>query len=137
MRNMLKSKIHRARITQVNLDYEGSITIDRTLIEASDILPFERVEVLNINNGARFSTYAIEGEANSGVIGINGAAARLVAKGDIVIILSYHQLPDNEAIVTMPTMVYVDNKNRILEPKDPAISSAFNSRFIESLSRSS
>ena len=137
MRTMLKSKIHRARITQVNLDYEGSITIDRTLMEASDILPFERVEVLNINNGARFSTYAIEGEANSGVIGINGAAARLVAKGDTVIILSYHQLPGNEAIVTMPTMVYVDNKNRVLEAKDPAISSAFNSRFIESLSRSS
>ena len=137
MRTMLKSKIHRARITQVNLDYEGSITIDRTLMEASDILPFERVEVLNINNGARFSTYAIEGEANSGVIGINGAAARLVAKGDTVIILSYHQLPDNEAIVTMPTMVYVDNKNRVLEPKNPVISSAFNSRFVESLSRSS
>ena len=137
MRTMLKSKIHRARITQVNLDYEGSITIDRTLMEASDILPFERVEVLNINNGARFSTYAIEGEANSGVIGINGAAARLVAKGDTVIILSYHQLPGNEAIVTMPTMVYVDNKNRVLEPKNPAISSAFNSSFIESLSRSS
>ena len=137
MRTMLKSKIHRARITQVNLDYEGSITIDRTLMEASDILPFERVEVLNINNGARFSTYAIEGEANSGVIGINGAAARLVAKGDTVIILSYHQLPGNEAIVTMPIMVYVDNKNRVLEPKNPAISSAFNSSFIESLSRSS
>ena len=137
MRTMLKSKIHRARITQVNLDYEGSITIDRTLMEASDILPFERVEVLNINNGARFSTYAIEGEANSGVIGINGAAARLVAKGDTVIILSYHQLPGNEAIVTMPTMVYVDNKNRVLEPKNPAISSAFNSSLIESLSRSS
>ena len=137
MRTMLKSKIHRARITQVNLDYEGSITIDRTLMEVGDILPFERVEVLNINNGARFSTYAIEGEANTGVIGINGAAARLVTKGDTVIILSYHQLPDNEAIVTMPTMIYVDSENRVLEPKDPAISSAFNSRFVENLSRSS
>jgi len=79
-------------------------------------LPFERVEVLNINNGARFSTYAIEGEVRSGVIGINGAAARLVAKGDIVIILSYCQIPDNEAMTMTPTMVYVDNKNRILEP---------------------
>ena len=116
MRTMLKSKIHRARVTEVNLDYEGSITIDRTLLEAADILPFERVEVLNINNGARFSTYAIEGEAKSGVIGINGAAARLVAKGDIVIILSYCQIPDNEAMTMTPTMVYVDNKNRILEP---------------------
>jgi len=113
---MLKSKIHRARVTEVNLDYEGSITIDRTLLETADILPFERVEVLNINNGARFSTYAIEGEVRSGVIGINGAAARLVAKGDIVIILSYCQIPDNEAMTMIPTMVYVDNKNRILEP---------------------
>ena len=111
---MLKSKIHRARVTQVNLDYEGSITIDKSLMEASNILPFERVEVLNINNGARFSTYAIEGEADSGVIGINGAAARLVAKGDITIILSYCQVLDNEAMVMTPTMVYVDSKNRIL-----------------------
>lgn len=114
MRTMLKSKIHRARVTQVNLDYEGSITIDKSLMEASNILPFERVEVLNINNGARFSTYAIEGEANSGVIGINGAAARLVAKDDITIILSYCQVLDNEAMVMTPTMVYVDSKNRIL-----------------------
>jgi len=115
MRTMLKSKIHRARVTEVNLDYEGSITIDRTLMEVGDILPFERVEVLNINNGARFSTYAIEGEADAGVIGINGAAARLVAKGDVVIILSYSQVSDNEAITMTPTMVYVDNRNRIME----------------------
>jgi len=116
MRIMLKSKIHRARVTQVNLDYEGSITIDKLLMEASDILPNEQVEVLNINNGARFSTYAIEGEANSGVIGINGAAARLVAKGDMIIILSYCQLPDDEAIAMEPTVVYVDEKNRVIEP---------------------
>jgi len=119
MRSMLKSKIHRARVTQVDLDYEGSITIDGSLMEASDILPYERVEVLNINNGARFSTYAIEGEANSGIIGINGAAARLVAKGDIVIILSYCQIPDNEAITMMPTLVYVDDRNRI--PSRPCV----------------
>ena len=115
MRTMLKSKIHRARVTQVNLDYEGSITIDKSLMEASDILPFERVEVLNINNGARFSTYAIEGEANSGIIGINGAAARLAAKGDIVIILCYCQVSDNEAVAMTPTIIYVDSKNRIKE----------------------
>jgi len=115
MRTMLKSKIHRARVTQVNLDYEGSITIDKVLMEAGDLLPFERVEVLNINNGARFSTYAIKGEANSGVIGINGAAARLVAKGDMIIILSYCQLPDVEAIAMEPTVVYVDEKNRVIE----------------------
>ena len=116
MRTMLKSKIHRARVTQVDLDYEGSITIDRALMEASDILPFERVEVLNVNNGARFGTYAIEGEANSGIIGINGAAARLVAKGDIVLILSYCQVPDDEAISITPSIVRVDNQNRIIEP---------------------
>jgi aspartate 1-decarboxylase len=115
MRTMMKSKIHRARITQVDLDYEGSITIDRALMEASDILPFERVEVLNIHNGARFSTYAIEGEANSGIIGINGAAARLVAKGDIVIILSYCQVPDDEAISMTPSIVRVDSQNRIVD----------------------
>ena len=116
MRTMMKSKIHRARVTQVDLDYEGSITIDRTLMEASDILPFERVEVLNINNGARFSTYAIEGMANSGTIGINGAAARLVAKGDIVLILSYCQVPDDEAVNMIPNIVRVDNQNRIIDP---------------------
>lgn len=116
MRTMLKSKIHRARVTQVDLDYEGSITIDRALMEASDILPFERVEVLNVNNGARFSTYAIEGEANSGMIGINGAAARLVAKGDIVIVVSYCEVPDDEAINMTPSIVRVDSQNRIVEP---------------------
>jgi aspartate 1-decarboxylase len=116
MRTMLKSKIHRARVTQVDLDYEGSITIDRTLMEATDILPFEKVEVLNINNGARLSTYAIEGEANSGIIGINGAAARLVAKGDTVIILSYCQVPDDEAASMTPSMVRLDSRNRIVEP---------------------
>ncbi|MBN2187207.1 MAG: aspartate 1-decarboxylase [Dehalococcoidia bacterium] len=116
MRTMLKSKIHRARVTQVNLDYEGSITIDKSLMEASDILPFERVEVLNINNGARFDTYAIEGETNSGVICINGAAARLVSKEDVVIILCYCQVPDDETMSVVPARIYVDRKNRIIEP---------------------
>jgi aspartate 1-decarboxylase len=119
MRAMLRSKIHRARVTHVNLDYEGSITIDRSLMQASDLLPFERVEVLNINNGARFSTYVIEGEANSGVIGINGAAARLAAKGDIVIILSYSEVPDDEAVAVAPNMICVDHKNRLLASKEP------------------
>jgi aspartate 1-decarboxylase len=85
-------------------------------MEASDILPFERVEVLNVNNGARFSTYAIEGEANSGIIGINGAAARLAAKGDIVIILSYCQVPDDDAVNMTPRIVRVDGRNRVAEP---------------------
>jgi len=117
MRTMLKGKIHRARVTQVDVDYEGSITIDKSLMEASDILPYEQVEVLNINNGARFSTYAIEAEPNSGTICINGAAARLAAKGDIIIILSYCHLPDDEAINVIPRMVYVDENNRIVETK--------------------
>ena len=118
MRFMLKSKIHRARVTEVNVDYEGSITIDKTLLEAGDILPFERVEVLDINNGSRFSTYAIEGEAGSGIIGLNGAAARMVAKGDTVIILSYSHVTDDEARFMRPTMAYVDSKNELLEVRN-------------------
>jgi aspartate 1-decarboxylase len=114
---MLKGKIHRARVTQVDVDYEGSITIDKSLMEASDILPYEQVEVLNINNGARFNTYAIEAEPCSGIICINGAAARLAAKGDIVIILSYCHVPDDEAINVIPKMAYVDENNRIVEMK--------------------
>jgi aspartate 1-decarboxylase len=116
MRTMLKSKIHRAVVTEVDLDYEGSISIDRSLMEAADILPFEQVDVLNINNGARFSTYAIEGERDSGVIGINGAAARLAMKGDLVIIVSYSAVPDDEAMHVKPAIVLVDRQNRVIEP---------------------
>ena len=115
MRIMLKSKIHRARVTHLNIDYEGSITIDKKLMEEADILPYEQVEVLNINNGARFSTYAIEGE--SGEICLNGAAARLVTKGDIIIILSYCHVDDDEAHSFTPKLVYVDAKNTIIETK--------------------
>lgn len=114
MRTMLKGKIHRARVTQVNIDYEGSITIDRLLMEAANILPYERVEVLNIHNGARFDTYAIPGEDGSGVVCLNGAAARLAAKDDLVIILSYFQVPDSEAVTIAPRIVYVDSQNRAL-----------------------
>jgi aspartate 1-decarboxylase len=117
MRAMLKSKIHRARVTQTNIDYEGSITIDKVLLDAADILPFERVEVLNINNGARFTTYAIEGQANSGVVGLNGAAARLASRGDTIIILTYTQLTDSEAITLTPRLVYVDSENRITQTR--------------------
>ncbi len=117
MRTMLKSKIHHARVTAGNIDYEGSITIDKLLMEAGDILPYERVEVLDINNGTRLSTYAIEGERNSGEICLNGAAARLVAKGDIVIILSYHVIADDEAATATPRLVYVDSENRIVATK--------------------
>lgn len=111
MRTMLKGKIHRARVTDANLDYEGSITIDSLLMEAADILPYEMVHVLDIDNGARFETYAIEGERGSGEICINGAAARLVAKGDIVIILAYKVVSDEEARSSHPSLVYVDESN--------------------------
>ena len=113
MRVMLKSKIHRARITDLNIDYEGSIGIDRDLMEAADILPYEQVQVLDVNNGARFTTYAIESKPGSGEICINGAAARLAAKGDSVIILSYCHLEDADAREYIPRIVHVDARNRI------------------------
>jgi len=114
---MLKSKIHRAGVTQCNIDYEGSITIDKDLMEAADIIQFEKVEVLNINNSARFHTYAIDGERGSGEICLNGAAARLVAKGDILIILSYSSLAEDEVATYSPRLVYVDSQNRIVNTK--------------------
>lgn len=115
MRTMLKCKIHRARVTEVNVDYEGSVSIDKHLMEAADLLPYERVDVLNINNGARFSTYVIEAERHSGEICLNGAAARLVARGDIVLILAYHDVPEDEAVTATPTLVYVNSANQIIE----------------------
>jgi len=115
MRTMLKSKIHRARVTEVNLDYEGSIAIDGLLMEAADILPYEMVHVLDLNNGARFETYAIEGERGSGELCINGAAARLVSKGDAVILLSYRLVSDEEAQTTKPKKVFVDERNAIVK----------------------
>ncbi len=115
MRAMLKSKIHRARVTDCNIDYEGSITIDKNLLAAADILPYERVEVLNVNNGARFSTYAIEGE--KGEICLNGAAARLAVKKDLVIILTYTYLGEGEAHHYTPRVVHVDAKNNISETR--------------------
>jgi len=115
MRTMLKSKIHRAHVTQANIDYEGSITIDKELMEEADIFPYEQVHVLNVNNGARFTTYAIEGESSE--ICINGAAARLVAKGDTVIILTYCQVKEDEARNYMPKLVYVNDKNVITHVK--------------------
>ena len=116
MRIMLKSKVHRARVTSVNLDYEGSIAIDARLMREADILPYEQVQVLNLNNGARLTTYAIKSEKD-GEICINGAAARLAAKGDIIIILSYCQVADDEAPNFMPRLVYVDARNSIVESK--------------------
>ena len=117
MRIMLKSKIHRARVTEANIKYEGSISIDKNLMEAADILPYEQVQVLDINNGARFETYAIEAEPGSGEIGIQGAAARLVSVGDKVIILSYCQVEEEQACNFAPKLVYVDERNAITETK--------------------
>ncbi len=117
MRTILKSKIHRAYVTGLNIDYEGSITIDKKLMQEADILPYEQVEVLNINNGARFTTYAIEGLRESGQICLNGASARLAKRGDIIIILSYCHVEDSEATSFMPRLVYVDAQNNIVEIK--------------------
>jgi len=117
MRIMLKSKIHRAKVTNLNIDYEGSITIDQKLMEAADILPNEQVQALNLNNGARFSSYAIEGGRGSGEICLNGAAARLAVKGDPVIILSYCHVEEDQAHNFTPKLVYVDAKNAITEIK--------------------
>lgn len=114
MRTILKSKIHRATVTQADLHYEGSITVDPVLLEAADILPFEQVHVLDVDNGARLQTYAIEGARGSGQVCINGAAARLVSPGDTVIILSYETATEAEARRARPSLVYVDDRNQIV-----------------------
>jgi len=112
---MFKSKIHRATVTEANLNYMGSITIDEALLEAAGILPNERVQVVNNNNGSRFETYVIKGERNSGVICLNGAAARLVQPGDTVIIISYALMDSQAARTFRPTVVMLDASNRIVE----------------------
>lgn len=112
LREMAKSKIHRATITEANLHYEGSITIDSALMEQADILPGERVQVVDISNGARFETYAITGPANSGVVCVNGAAARLVQPGDLVILITYCHLPDEQAKKHKLQVIFVDGQNR-------------------------
>ena len=113
MRVMLKSKIHRATVTDANINYEGSITIDPRLMEAADILPNEQVHVLNINNGARFQTYAIEGQYGKGDICLNGAAARLAVRGDLVIILTYTNVAEDSVKGHVPRIVHVNEKNEI------------------------
>lgn len=113
LRTVYKSKIHRATVTQAELDYEGSITIDGELMEAADILPGERLEVFNLNNGERFSTYAIKGERSSGTICVNGAAARLAEVGDKVIIISYVLVDEKEAKTLRPKVILLDEKNRL------------------------
>lgn len=112
---MFHAKIHRATVTQADLDYVGSVTVDEDLLDASGILPYEQVDVLDITNGARLTTYAIVGPRGSGVIQINGAAAHLVRPGDLVIILAYGLCSEAEARAMKPTVVLVDGNNRISE----------------------
>lgn len=114
-RTMMKSKIHRATVTEANLNYVGSITIDEELMEASDLLENEQVQIVNNNNGARLETYVIPGPRGSGVICLNGAAARLVQPGDNVIIISYAQMSPEEVRSHKPTIVFVDENNRPVE----------------------
>jgi len=114
MRTMLKGKIHRAHVTGADINYEGSITLDPVLMEAADILPFEQVHVLDITNGARLQTYAIEGARGGGEVVINGAAARMIGEGDMVIVLAYHTVSEEDARSLRPRLVYVDGANHIM-----------------------
>ncbi|MFB7938843.1 aspartate 1-decarboxylase [Streptomyces sp. NPDC004779] len=115
LRTLFKSKIHRATVTQADLHYVGSVTVDADLMDGADLLPGELVHIVDITNGARLETYVIEGERGSGVIGINGAAAHLVHPGDLVILISYAQMDDAEARAYVPRVVHVDDANRIVE----------------------
>lgn len=117
-REMLKSKIHRATVTQADLHYVGSLTLDRTLMERAALLPGEKIDVVNINNGNRLSTYVNEGPPDSGVIGINGAAARLVSPGDLIIIVAYTSVADGDVATPRPRAVFVDENNRPLSVTD-------------------
>ena len=121
LRTMMTSKIHRATVTQADLHYVGSVTVDEDLLDAADLLPGELVHIVDITNGARLETYTIAGERGSGVIGINGAAARLVQPGDLVILIAYGQMTTEEARGHQPHVVFVDAQNKILATGfDPA-----------------
>ena len=115
--SICKAKIHQATVTEANLNYEGSITIDKKLMEQAGILPYEKVQVVNLNNSSRFDTYVIVGKANSGVICLNGPAARLGQAGDKVIIIAYAMMEEREATGFKPKLVYVDGKNKIIKKK--------------------
>ena len=114
-RTMLYAKLHRVTVTQADLNYVGSVTIDRTLIEAARLLPGERVDVVDVTNGNRLTTYVIEGEAGTGLVCINGAAAHLIQPGDTVIIIAYAQMDEVEARTFVPRVVFVDHANRIVD----------------------
>jgi aspartate 1-decarboxylase len=116
-RHLMKSKIHRATITSADLHYEGSLTVDQDLLDAADLLNYEEIQVVNVNNGARFTTYVIPGPRGSGVVQLNGAAARLGLPGDIVILIAYGVIEDAEAQRFVPRVVFVDEQNRIVRPQ--------------------
>jgi aspartate 1-decarboxylase len=118
LRTMMKSKIHRATVTQADLHYVGSVTVDEDLLDAADLLPGELVHIVDITNGARLETYTIAGPRGSGVIGINGAAARLVQPGDLVILIAYAQLETAQARALRPRVVFVDAENRVVGTGD-------------------
>lgn len=121
LRTMMKSKIHRATVTQADLHYVGSVTVDEDLLEGADLLPGELVHIVDVTNGARLETYTIAGERGSGVLGINGAAAHLVHPGDVVILIAYGQMETVEARSFEPSVVFVDEENRVLATgADPA-----------------
>src|SRR5690349_21968067 len=120
-RTMMKSKIHRATVTQADLHYVGSVTVDEDLLDAADLMPGELVHIVDVTNGARLETYTIAGPRGSGVIGINGAAAHLVAPGDLVILIAYAQVTTEEARALQPRVVFVDEDNRVVTTgSDPA-----------------
>ena len=132
MREMFRSKIHRATVTHANLAYEGSVTIDEDLLKAADILEFEKVHVWDVTRGTRLVTYAMRGEPGSGVICINGAAAHLVSPGDLVIIATFAQFSDDEAVRHKPTIVQVDGNNRILSRRPECAGPHTASHFLSS-----
>jgi aspartate 1-decarboxylase len=117
LRRLLKSKIHRATITSADLHYEGSLTVDEDLLEAADLREFEEIQVVNVNNGSRLATYVIPGPRGSGVIQLNGAAARLGMPGDLVILLSYGEFTEAEAKAHQPRVVFVDGRNHLVRPQ--------------------
>ena len=115
IRKMLKSKIHRATVTGADLEYEGSITLDQSLLEAADIIPYEAVDIWNVSNGARFQTYAMTGKPGSGTVCVNGAAAHLVSRGDLIIIASWAEVENAEVRSHRPRLVFVDERNAPLD----------------------
>ncbi len=121
-RELLRAKIHRATVTETDVEYEGSLTLDGALVDAAGLVPFERIDVYNVTNGARFSTYVIRGGAGTGTVCVNGAAARLASSGDRIIVAAYGSYEDSELAGHAPVVILVDERNRILSPLTKAAS---------------